>query len=91
MSDNGFKNVLRDCPDCGAEPGKQHEQGCDVERCSVCGNQKIGCNCKGHDSLFARWTGIWPGLAESMNLGLDLNRFYTTGLYTAFFIKPERK
>ena len=36
---------LRDCGDCGAKPGELHQQGCDVERCAMCGAQQIGCEC----------------------------------------------
>lgn len=61
---------LENCHDCGAKPGQVHDSGCDVERCSVCGGKWIGCGCKGHDRYFARWTGIWPGYAECMALGL---------------------
>jgi hypothetical protein len=63
-------NTLRTCPDCGAKPGKSHYRECDVECCSVCGGQRLQCNCKGHDKKFARWTGIWPGEAEAAFLGL---------------------
>lgn len=61
---------LTDCPDCGVKPGKPHKLNCDVERCSVCGRQRLFDNCKGHDRAFARWTGIWPGKGEAMALGL---------------------
>ena len=33
------------CHDCGAEEGALHELGCDMERCSFCGAQLIGCHC----------------------------------------------
>ncbi len=82
---------IRNCPDCGVEPGEIHSNNCDVERCSVCGYQRLGCECKGHDKAFARWTGIWPGVAESVALGInDLNRIYTEGYFKFFFIKPKK-
>jgi hypothetical protein len=71
--------TLSNCHDCGAEPGQTHIRGCDVERCSACGDQRLQCdtgngacaNVNGvvHDSLFARWTGIWPGAGECAALG----------------------
>lgn len=86
--------TLKICHDCGAKPGQQHHDGCDVERCSICGGQRLMCSCEGHDKDFAKWTGIWPGYAESRLLGIDLNEFYRKGLHKIFFIKkgemPER-
>lgn len=68
---------LKNCPDCDAEPGTPHQDGCDIERCSGCGGQKITCGCeRKHDKFFARWTGIFPGKAEAMFLGIDLNTFF---------------
>lgn len=80
---------LPNCPDCGAEPGKVHKDNCDVERCSVCGMQKIQCDHEGHDKAFARWTGFWPGSVEAAYLTIDLNNFMHDYAHT-FFIKPEK-
>ena len=81
--------ILTICHDCGVSPGTPHVDGCDTERCSVCGNQRIQCECEGHDKYFARWTGIWPGAAEADYLGISLNDFYA-GLYRdIIFVKPK--
>ncbi len=80
---------LRDCHDCAARPGEIHMDGCDVERCSVCGGQRLQCGCKDHDKAFARWTGIWPGKAEADFLGMDLNQLYSNDVYKLFYVKPK--
>ena len=93
--------LLDSCPDCGAEPGMVHDTGeCDVERCSVCGQQYLSCghvspsdangDPRFHDPTFARWSGFWPGSLEADSLGIDLNAVASDDrLVRAFFIKPE--
>ena len=81
--------ILTVCHDCGVSPGTPHDSGCDMEYCSVCGGQRLQCNCEGHDKTFARWTGIWPGLMEATYLGIDLNQFRELGYSKLFFIKPK--
>lgn len=49
------------CPDCGCEVNEPHRNECDVERCSVCGTQRVSCGgCKGHDHRKSAWTREWP-------------------------------
>lgn len=79
------------CHDCGAKPGRLHVDGCDTEACSVCGGQRMLCDCAGHDPQFARWTGFWPGLLEATALGIDLNTLYSSGTYKLFLIKPTEQ
>lgn len=81
----------RKCPDCGVNPGQVHKYDCDVERCSVCGGQRLFDDCKGHDKRFARWTGYWPGKLEAIALGIDLNQLQMSGVDKYFFIKPMGK
>jgi len=78
---------LGKCPDCAVQPGQQHKDYCDIERCSVCGGQTLVCNCNEHDKDFAKWTGIWPGQAEADYLGIDLNQICTYDYIKIFFIK----
>lgn len=36
------------CPDCNVKVGEYHVEGCDIETCEHCGQQRIGCDC--HDT-----------------------------------------
>jgi hypothetical protein len=83
-----IKEPVRICGDCGVAPGRPHQSGCDVERCSACGGQWIACGHKRHDPRFSRWTGFFPGRLEADALGIDLNEFHARGLHELFFRKP---
>ena len=37
------------CSDCGVIKGQFHVPWCDVEQCSACGGQVIGCDCGSDD------------------------------------------
>lgn len=64
----------RNCPDCDAKPGQNHQPGCDVERCPFCGGQMISCFCGRPEEIDEKdllpWTGVWPGIAECERYGL---------------------
>ena len=83
------KVELDNCFSCKVVAGKPHKKKCDIERCSECGGQKLGCECTNHDKQFARWTGFWPGELECKALNMDLNTFYMTGMHKIFFVKPS--
>jgi hypothetical protein len=67
------------CPDCGVEIGQPHVNDCDVERCSVCGTQRISCSCVWHNPMRSIWSGVWP---ETPNTTTELTNGIRADAYT---------
>jgi hypothetical protein len=61
--------LAKPCPDCGTLVGERHADGCDVEECTVCRQQRFMCLCDGHDADAAAWEGEWPGGADCRRRG----------------------
>jgi len=69
--------VLPTCPDCGTPIGKPHQDGCDVARCTACGNQRISCQHSSTETGWGQiWTGVWPGKFGQEIYNCSLNELY---------------
>lgn len=87
---------LVNCPGCGVAPGHIHLPGCLAEICSHCGQVRKTCKSVEHDPAFSRWTGLFPGVAECLALGLvqddgspDMAAFIAKDLPEILFSKPQ--
>jgi hypothetical protein len=64
---------MESCNDCGVAVDEYHQDGCDVERCPVCGGQYISCDCdydcNESPEKRIKWNGEWPGKKECREFG----------------------
>jgi hypothetical protein len=51
FGEEDFKSSSNYCPDCGCLRGQFHIDYCDIERCPVCKNQFLSCDCNSYKDL----------------------------------------
>lgn len=61
-----LKEANSTCHDCGVKPGEKHHYGCDVDICTTCGQQVMGCE----HAEPGIWDGLWPGVKECKEMKL---------------------
>jgi hypothetical protein len=59
------------CPDCGVSIGDIHQEGCDISRCKIHGNQLLKCLFlhESNDCRPTKFSGYFPGTEEAIERG----------------------
>ena len=75
------------CPDCSVEIGQEHDEYCDVQRCSDCKGQRLSCDCgakyedDNHNPRLSAWNGYWPNVLQAAEHELCLNCYHDKFIY----------
>lgn len=63
---------------CGATEGQVHNEGCDIEECGRCGNQRITCGCD--EVLIAMVEALCAFCDVTVNAGAIINSSRVSGM-----------
>lgn len=72
-----MKKIMARCPECNTTIGHFHSDGCDCERCPICGEQALSCSHTRKEMITAgrlTWTGHFPMTAEAVEYGFYCKR-----------------